>query len=117
MKHPSKPENNPIRAKEEASVSSRYVPMRKAKVTVLWGYRRPDADQVAIGVPETALGSIMLFQENLGGVSTLKLNSNREYEHIYRGENGIREVVGPSSGKTVHQCTGQAKLKSGARRL
>ena len=117
MKHPSKPENNPIRAKEEAFISSRYVPMQKARVTVLWGYRRSGVDQVTSGNPETVLGSRMLFQEHLGGISALKLNSNREYEHIYRGENGIREVVGPSSGKTVHQCTGQAKLKSGGRRL
>ena len=56
-------------AKEKAFVSSRFVPMQKARVTVLRGYRRPDADQDAISTPETVLGRRMILEEDLEGIS------------------------------------------------
>ena len=50
-------------------MSSRFIPMRKARVTVMWGNMRPDTDHVAIDTPETVLGRRMLLQEDLVGVS------------------------------------------------
>ena len=54
---------------EKAFVSSSFIPMQKARVTVMWGNMRPDTDHVANDAPGTVLGRRTLLQEDLGGVS------------------------------------------------